>query len=590
MNAFQSIGFIDKATPQQLQQMVAARNPYSYLALSRLQTIRDNKLKEDAKQPEYPPLSQVIPQQLAQLEHKGIASLPQQAPPPQMPPGMPPGMPPQMPPGLPPQQPPMQSGIGEGMAAAGAAGGLVSFKHGGIAHFQEAGSVYGNPMQNLDEIRARQNLIDKRNKMTDEIRAENAASVANVPMPLRGAFEKAKKNADERLKTTSSASLVPTAAAPIDAPTYMPPQPGQAGLNAFIDYQANKAVKPAEAPKAPGTPTTPGTPGGGFGLPSRGEVDRAIKSESDFYENVLKEQVPKLAFNKAKYDTAAGDVTADTKRLYEQQQKDFPDPNKDFRIELSKLKQANEDEGKQIPHMAMLKMGLSLMSTKSPNFLQAFGEAGGAGLEDYTKAINLQKQQKMKLMEADAHAASAQDARSQNMFGRANSQAMQEKQLRMEAFRAEADANAATVGLQVQYLGAKAKLPLDSIKMQRELAVAGAQIHQAYKEQKPEMQKLYELVSTNPGFAKFFQTQKDAAEIKDISDNIIAAHSRAVKIAEDAGKEPPDKNKFYNEWMSIVLNGRRATQEPSNSSSPLRPINFGSQPQQNMSFFNQPGR
>ena len=149
MNAFQSISFIDKATPQQLQQMVAARNPYSYLALSRLQTIRDNKLKEDAKQPESPPLSQVIPQQLAQLEHKGIASLPQQAPPPQMPPQMPPGMPPQMPPGMPPQMPPglppppMQSGIGEGMAAAGAAGGLVSFKQDGIAHFQVGGNSFG---------------------------------------------------------------------------------------------------------------------------------------------------------------------------------------------------------------------------------------------------------------------------------------------------------------------------------------------------------------------------------------------------------------------------------------------------------------
>jgi len=238
----------------------------------------------------------------------------------------------------------------------------------------------------------------------------------------------------------------------------------------------------------------------------------------------------------------------------------------------------------------MLKMGLSLMATKSPNFLQAFGEAGGAGLEDYTRAINLQKQQKMKLMEADAHAAAAQDARSQNMFSRANAQAMQEKQSRMEAFRAEADANAATVGLQVQYLGAKAKLPLESIKIQKELAVAGAQIHQAYKEQKPEMQKLYELISTNPGFAKFFQTQKAADEVKDISDNLVAAHSRAVKIAEDAGKEPPDFDKFYNSKLSAILNARRATQEPSNSSSPIRPFLGGNQPQQQTPYFSQIGR
>jgi hypothetical protein len=559
--------FVDNATPQQLQQMVAARNPYSYMALSKLQEIRDNKMKAEAKQPESPPLSQVIPQQVAQLEHQGIASLPQQAP--QMPPQMPPGMPPQMPPGLPPQQPPMQAGIGEGMSAAGAAGGLVSFKQGGIAHFQQGGnkdlSGYGyvdprfSNILTPEYIRGRPN--PEYNKPVVPVSSNPAQSVPAPTAP----------------------------AAPIDAPTYMPPQPGQAGLKAYRDWQASQAGAPTEAPKAPVAPTTPGTPGG-FGLPSRGDVNAALKSESDFYDKVLKEQIPKLAFDKTKYNEASGDVTAATKRLYEEHQKDFPDPNKDVRSELNKLKQANEAEGQQIPNMSMLKMGLSLMATKSPNFLQAFGEAGGAGLEDYTRAINLQKQQKMKLMEADAHAAAAQDARSQNMFSRANAQAMQEKQLRMEAFRAEADANAATVGLQVQYFGAKAKLPLDSIKMQRELAVAGAQIHQAYKEQKPEMQKLYELISTNPGFAKFFQTQKDAAEIKDISDNIIAAHSRAAKIAEDAGKEPPDKNKFYNEWMSTVLNGRRATQEPSNPSSPLRPISFGGQPQQQMPFFSQMGR
>jgi hypothetical protein len=240
--------------------------------------------------------------------------------------------------------------------------------------------------------------------------------------------------------------------------------------------------------------------------------------------------------------------------------------------------------------MAMLKMGLSLMSTKSPNFLQAFGEAGGAGLEDYTKAINLQKQSKIKLMEADAHAASAQDARRQNMFGRANSQAMQEKQLRMEAFRAEADANAATVGLQVQYLGAKAKLPLQTIQLQKEFAVAGAQIRQAYKESKPEMQKMFELISSNPKFAKFFQSQQSASEVRGISDDLVKAHTNAVKIAEEAGRPPPEFGKFYNEKLSTILNARLATEEASTPSSPLRPLFFNNQPQQQTPMFNQIGR
>jgi len=348
-------------------------------------------------------------------------------------------------------------------------------------------------------------------------------------------------------------------------------------------------------PKSPGTPGTREIPGipGGFRLPSMKDVNDATKSQFDFYEDVFKNQIPKLAFDKAKYDEASGDVTAATKRLYTEYQNQFPDPNKEVRSELSKLKQANEAEGQQIPNMSMLKMGLSLMATKSSNFLQAFGESGGAGLEDYTKAINLQKQQKIKLMEADAHAAAAQDARSQNMFGRANAQAMQEKQSRMEAFRAEADAKATTVGLQIQYLGAKAQLPLQTIKIQKELGIAAAQLQQAFKEPKPEMQKLFELVSTNPRFAKFFQTQESVSQIRGLSDDIIKAHSREVKIAEDAGKEPPDFGKFYNEKLSVLLNAfeaRRAAPGASNLSSPLRPISFGGQPQQQMPFFNQTGR
>ena len=135
MNQFQIMHFVDRATPQELKAMVQARNPYSYMALAKLQELRDQELKKQAgmRQPE--PLAEAIPQQLEQLERpaqtamkqlqqpQGIASLPQAS---------------MVAPPMPEQAPPMEQ---EPVQAYG--GGLVAFKHGGdVRHYDGEDGSY----------------------------------------------------------------------------------------------------------------------------------------------------------------------------------------------------------------------------------------------------------------------------------------------------------------------------------------------------------------------------------------------------------------------------------------------------------------
>lgn len=133
--------FVDGADERELMSMVSSKNPYSFMALAKLQSIRDTKMKEQAGQPTPPPMSEQIPQQLAQLA-SGQQPIQQQPQQPQQP--MQQSM-----------QPPQQQGIASiGGEATGAGGGMVSFTDGGgvrrfatphdgkdVRHFQEAGEV-----------------------------------------------------------------------------------------------------------------------------------------------------------------------------------------------------------------------------------------------------------------------------------------------------------------------------------------------------------------------------------------------------------------------------------------------------------------
>ena len=124
--------FVDGADERQLMSMVSSKNPYSFMALAKLQSIRDAKMKEQAGQPTPPPMSEQIPQQLAQLASKQQSQQqPMQQPMQQQPQ----------------QQPPMQpQGIASiGGEPNGAGGGMVSFTDGGGVRRFAAGGVKDNP-------------------------------------------------------------------------------------------------------------------------------------------------------------------------------------------------------------------------------------------------------------------------------------------------------------------------------------------------------------------------------------------------------------------------------------------------------------
>lgn len=119
--------FVDGADERQLMSMVSSKNPYSFMALAKLQSIRDAKMKEQAGQPMPPPMSEQIPQQLAQLAS---------------------GRQPMQQPMQPPMQQPMQpQGIASiGGEPTGAGGGMVSFTDGGgVRRFASQGAVKENP-------------------------------------------------------------------------------------------------------------------------------------------------------------------------------------------------------------------------------------------------------------------------------------------------------------------------------------------------------------------------------------------------------------------------------------------------------------
>lgn len=501
MNAFQSISFIDKATPQQLQQMVAARNPYSYLALSRLQTIRDNKLKEDAKQPESPPLSQVIPQQLAQLESKGIASLPQQAPPPQMPPQMPPGMPPQMPPGLPPQQPPMQSGIGEGMAAAGAAGGLVSFKHGGIAHFLVGGNSFsqeyggGDTSYESPSIPTGTQIDD----YLDNLRRQGKPISIGIVKDLQ-----------------SGKIPIPKApATPIAAPTtsVAATNPGQIGLNAFRDWQASQAGTPTEAPKAPGTTGTTGTPGTP-GIPGAGMFGREIADLAKAREKSLVENerlVKENAFDPIKDVAARGDIEKDAEAAHAKLKNMFPDPNSEARKNLSAIQAENKSDIEKAPYSGLLRMSLSLMATTSPYFLQAVGKAGGEGLQEYQTIQEHNKKRRDSLIQSEAQMSAAQDARNRGLYSESRNLATEAQKSRMDAYNAERNAKTAQAGLMMQINGQRAGIPAERLQNLMEATKTTASVAQAMK--LPDAIRTMTFLENNPQFKKVMQDQKTVQDV-----------------------------------------------------------------------------
>ena len=508
MNSFQVMRFVDKATPQQLQQMVAARDPYSYMALSKLQEIRDNKLKADAKQPEAPPLTQTIPQQIAQLDQpQGIAALPQ---------AMPQGQ--QAPQDMP-QEMQQASGIGPAMAPTGAGGGLVSFKHGGIAHFVTGDPVVGrNPGEvsestvgawwrslpaNQSEAYAQSPAgIADSASFADLTKKKNAILETLTPFTAMTKTERAQREAalvgvNEQIDSIRTRRQNLGASAPAVTPTPVTPPFTQAltvppgapadtpisGLKEPTDADVSNTRRPAGNPPDQANAQSGA---GNFGLPFKNlqmQLDAAAKSKADFFKpggegSKLAENVGKAAYSQDEYSKLIGtpeeqkqalkDTLTNIKDLLPDHMAPVLDSIKKYHAE------ASAEEGKA-PYQGMLKMATALMSTKSPNFLQALGEAGGAGLEEYNKINELNKTRKMKLLEVDANMGAAQNARDRGNLQLAQSHVDKAQSAKVDEYHAKTNAKVATAQLQFQLAGTAANVPIEMLKHQTDLL--GAEAH-----------------------------------------------------------------------------------------------------------------
>jgi len=502
--------FVDKATPQQLQQMVAARDPYSYMALSKLQEIRDNKLKADAKQPEAPPLAQTIPQQLAQLDQpQGIAALPQPQAMPQAMPQAPQDMPQEM------QQ---ASGIGPAMAPTGAGGGLVSFKHGGIAHFQVGGQPYSNfgawykrQIEMADEYAKEQETKRAETQRQLDLRGQVYENTILNPFALYTKEERAaqdkKKSEAEALLGKPAPPVTPTPVSANPAPAAPPTNaPMNTNPGAFSFTGGQRDMTPV-APKAPAVPGSTGLPGMGM---FNKEIEKAAKAQTDaLAANRL--LVDQNRYDPVAADKARGDFEKESADAYDKMKLMFPDPNSEARKKLDAAQKENESETKQAPYQGLLKMSLALMGTKSPDFLQALGNAGGEGLQEYKSLNENNKKRRDSLIAADAQMSAAQDARSRGLYSDSRNLAFQAQQSRMQALNAERDGKTQHAALVMGLNLANANVAANKISQLMDATKTSASLMQAMK--LPDALITMQFLEKHPQFKKDMQDQKTVQEV-----------------------------------------------------------------------------
>ena len=140
--------------------------------------------------------------------------------------------------------------------------------------------------------------------------------------------------------------------------------------------------------------------------------------------------------------------------------------------------EASAEEGKA-PYQGLLKMATALMSTKSPKFLQALGEAGGAGLEEYNKIKAFNETRKMKLLEIDANMGAAQNARDRGNLELAQSRVDKAEIARKEEYYARTNANVEEAKAKFLLGATAANVPQEIVANQALLITALSQIKSA---------------------------------------------------------------------------------------------------------------
>ena len=503
--------FVDKASPQQLKAMVDTQSPYSFMALAKLQQIRDAAMRQKAYEPTPPPLSQQIPQELAKGEAPAAS---------QMPMGIAAmGGAPQMP-MMPPQQAAPQAGVGPQMSPSAAGGGLVAFKDGGgIKGFANPPYLVEDPDTTplersylslgrgverfLTEPQSEEaRLYEKRGKIANQLqsqfgpqagfpglfmtqtdaerdRAKQILKFVNDPKTPMFAVESLAKDPSRfevvknSLANNSRGTTTPTPAyadsqayedatsisgATNPATTNQARPNAQAG-NAAADTSGRSVqdiIRSASAAAGSSIPTSmPGladavkmTKEGYKGLASGREQERKVLAAQMRDPEAEAEQRALLLGTPEQRNA---EVSAQMKVLNES----IPDQNKRIATELEKLRGEVSKSEEMAPYQSLLKVAVGLMGTNKTNLFQAVGEAGGAGLEEYNKAQAAIKAQKNALLSADANLASAQEARQRGLSAQAQQFVDQSRRDKLEAYNQKRSAEVYNGEIAIRIAGSK---------------------------------------------------------------------------------------------------------------------------------------
>jgi len=586
MNQFQVMGFVDKATAQQLKQMVNARDPYSYMALAKLQEMRDAEMKKTAGQPDSPPLSEVIPQQLAQAESgqavmqslqrpQGIAALqPMQQQ--QMPQPMPQPMPQQMP------QPSQQD------VPAGAGGGLVSFKEGGGIRGYDGTRSSLVPEWRRDIDASSSPFLGVADAMLD--------SAARSQNERYG-----QKNEQDRQNELQAASNE-TNLGFFERATPYQAQVRENATNWYRDLKSNPNAPYPGQPSAPATSTSPQpaaapAPVGGAKI---GETKADVKTDKVRPSGPGGISDLPFGFKKSSQDIATAQLLAEFERqnqigelsasfrdpaaerkelsdLYgtpeqtdaaikgrmESLDKALPDQNKRIAEQLNQMRSEVGKSEENAPYQGLLKMAVNLMATNKTNLFQAVGEAGGAGLEEFNKMQAANKAQKMALLSADASLAAAQDARQRGLYNDASRLVENAQAKKLEVYKAGNEAKFHNVGVGLQIAAARVNAADADVrdaqsrwalnqyvstyqlqKKQLEVSMAGVEAAN-----KPAVAKILDWLDRNPGKKLAFESYQMTERASANALHLLTELPRLQKTWDDAvGDEKTKGPRPTSDW------------------------------------------
>ena len=427
-----AINFIDGADEAQLKAMVAARNGYSAIALSKLQSIRDAKMKAQAAQPTPPPLSESIPQQLDQLKSPQPQQAPQQMP----------------------QQAPQQAmGIASiGGSPTGAGGGMVAFKEGGYPPPKMEYADYNTiPAMYAKEDPNRTNF----DFSTPQTAGGSIADYIKYGMKKPASFD-----AEFPINSTL-VGKIPGVSAP------------SVPMLAGADKYPSRPVSPGGITNVAASAKPVTTNKAGASSKGIASVDPSAAAQS-FYDQAKSYtgSLSSLTGDSPERRAAMGDVNAETTANINAMKSAMPDRMQKFADEAAKDREGIEKEKGEVVPQALLVLASSLMNPSVRNgqglsgFLSSVGEAVPKGLTEMQKLKSAVSDKLQKQKQLEMTIASGQEARDRGMFDIASRQAQNAQNQRLDLVKSDNNLLGQSYLAQSQIAMHQADIPFKQAKLE----------------------------------------------------------------------------------------------------------------------------